>query len=381
MRIPIIIYDDNPDFGGHQIMASHAVEALAGEEDLKPIFYLNPDNHKLKARLETISSASGNLEIRSTEFKTRKLQGLRNHFCRSGIAKLRRSFASESPRLILCIQGEIEDSSQAVLAAVGMSVDCLSYIPIPHRMSLMGAKLGALRDRLNQYLLNKPDGYITISPSMAEILRSRGVERPVEIVYNGIDSERFEVLPQNEARLALGLPMDCEIIGMAGRIEFKQKQHKLLIESMHSNPDLFAGLHLAILGDGPDEARLADLIKRYAMGNRVTMIPWLDNPDHFYSAIDFLILPSRYEGVPLVMLEALCFGVPVVGSNRDGMKDVLPERWLFPTESSQGLAESLEYVRRHGKEDLERLRNWVLSEMTIASFKKNFIAKVRGWIS
>ena len=85
-------------------------------------------------------------------------------------------------------------------------------------------------------------------------------------------------------------------------------------------PDAFTDCELLFAGDGPDRMRLVKMAEK---ANNVTILPWQDNINTLYDRIDFLMLPSRYEGVPLVMLEALARGIPVIGSDVDGMKELL----------------------------------------------------------
>ena len=379
-RKKIVCYDDNPDYGGHQVMACLAVEALARSAAWQPIFFCSPENVRLGKRLKEIRTATGNLEIRATPFTTRKLQGLRNRFAKASIGALRRLLESAHPDLILCIQGEIEDGSLALCAAENMTAPCISYIPVPHRMALMGAKLGALRDLLNSRLFKKPDGWITISESMKILLEERGAETPVEVVHNGIDMNRFAPHSKTAARAALGLPENKTLFGAIGRIEFNQKQQDFIVRTFFSHWKNNPALHLVITGDGPDRGRLETLIGRLGLQKQVTLLPWQENSTLVYSALDLLIIPSRFEGVPLVMLEALACGTPVIGSARDGMKDLLPAGWTFETENGNALADVAGYVSEHWPTALPALQAKVRNEYTVEKFQQNFEAALRRFL-
>lgn len=378
-RKKIVCYDDNPDYGGHQVMACLAVEGLAQSRTWTPVFFCSPHNRRLNERLLQIRTATGNLEIRPTPFTTRKLQGLRNRFANSSSGALALLLDRESPDLILCIQGEIEDGSLALCAAERMHAPCISYIPVPHRMALMGAKLGALRDALNAWLFKKPDGWITISNSMKTLLEERGATAPIEVVQNGIDLSRYTQGDKASARRALGIPENKTVYGTIGRIEFNQKQQDFLVR-VFSNVWKNSDRHLVLTGDGPDRGRLETLIAELGMQEQVTLLPWQADSAIVYNALDLLIIPSRFEGVPLVMLEALACGVPVIGSARDGMKDLLPADWTFETENSDALFECLEKVSNVWKENLPALQNKIRTEYSVEKFKQNFEAALERFL-
>ena len=351
----ILVYDDNPDYGGHQIMACHGVEALVEDSANEVVFILNLENEKLATRLSNIK----NLHTLEAPCSTHKLQGLLNRIDRRGIRSLEKLFKNLNADLVLCIQGEIEDSSQAVLAARQAGIECISYLAIPHSMKYMGAKLGSLRDRINQYLFNQPDYYIAISESMKALLVERGVTQPITVVPNGI-------VPPPSLKPQVSSPLT---LGLLGRIEFNQKQQDFMVKTFCAFPEAFSDCQLVIAGSGPDEEKLRDLVRGK---ENMTLMPWQDDAESFYEQIDFLMLPSRFEGVPLVMLEALARGIPVIGSARDGMRDILPADWTFRPENENVLAETFSRVRTTWKNEITELQRKVRTEMTIEIVKDNF---------
>ncbi|MCK5675785.1 MAG: glycosyltransferase family 4 protein [Verrucomicrobia bacterium] len=357
----ILVYDDNPDFGGHQTMACHGVEALASDPGLEVVFMFNPHNK----RLADCVSGIPNLQNMEAPCTTRKFQGLRNRIVKTGIHALAREFQKRECDLVLCIQGEIEDSSQAVLAARKTGIECVSYLAIPHPMQLMGAKFGGLRDRINQYLFNQPSRYIAIAESMKQLLIDRGVTQPIAVVPNGIHSPPAvsSHIPQSTSHMTLGL---------FGRIEFNQKRQDFMVQTFCRFPGQFAGCRLVIAGDGPDAEKLKQLVAKCSRRDDITLMPWQNDSDAFYASLDVLILPSRFEGVPLVMLEALARGIPVIGSARDGMRDILPEAWIFEPENAQSLAKTFSRARESWQSEIDALRQKILAEHSLENFKTGF---------
>lgn len=337
----ILVYDDNPDFGGHQVMACLGIEALVETPGLNITLMYNPENRRL---IQMLDKCSG---LETIESDPALIQSL-------------------NPDLVLCIQGDIAQSTAGIMAAKKAKIECVSYIAIPHRLSEMGAKLGSLRDSKNRALFKKPDRFITISESMASRLKKRGAKQRIDIVQNGIPAPPIPKLTQHDDKFTLGL---------VGRIEFKQKQQDFLVHAFKNHPAHFSNTRILFVGSGPDEQKLKKLIK----GNdNIALLPWQDNMEEIYELLDMLVIPSRYEGVPLVMLEALARGIPVIGNRRDGMADYLPETWTFNTGNSAEIATTFDTVRESWKQKIESLQNRVLEECSLNRFKADFVKVVTG---
>lgn len=369
----ILFYDDSPVFGGHEVMSLAGVEAVLAT-GVGTDFILTGRNPVLRERVSELAGRFPNLRAHHVPWCSSKLEALRNHAKPVRIRNLSETLRGLAPSLVVAIQGNIEHSSLALHASRAAGIPCASYIPVPHTNAEMGAKLGAIRDWFCRHLFQLPDHFITISDEMAALLRERGTRAPIHIVYNGIDTGRFHQGDSVNARDTLNLPHDKTLVGVIGRIEFRQKQQHLLVEALAGDPKLRSTCHLVFAGEGPDRADLADIVSR--LGVSATILPWCD-PAHVYQAIDALVIPSRYEGLPLVMLEALASGTSVLGSDRDGMKDLLPEERRFAPDKPAAIRSALlRFIQDGCPPAPEVLVGRVKETMSMSAFRQAFSSTV-----
>ena len=371
----LLFYDDSPVFGGHEVMTLLGVAAVLSASPNPVRFIAAAANSQLCEQLAALASDHPQLTLETVDYSSSKLEALRNLANPFRIQTLARRLSQLRPSLVVAIQGNIEHSSLALHAARRAGIPSASYIPVPHSNAAMGARLGALRDLFASRLFQLPASFITITDEMAKLLRGRGATAPIHIVYNGVDTARFQPGDALSACRQLALPPDKIRLGMIGRIEFRQKQQHLLIQAVAADPALAASCHLVFAGDGPDCETLRGLIAHHHLS--ATVLPWCD-PAILYQALDALIIPSRYEGLPLVMLEALASGTAVLGSDRDGMKDVLPPAWRFRPNDPAALAATLASLVHQGRPTPDpALVTRVRSAMSLPSFRQSFATTIR----
>jgi glycosyltransferase involved in cell wall biosynthesis len=132
----------------------------------------------------------------------------------------------------------------------------------------------------------------------------------VAVVVNGQNVPR--TYPRAEARAALGLPADGVILGQIGRLS-PQKNQGFSLELMRDLPRAL----LVLVGIGPDEAAVRAQISAAGISERVRIIPAIANEriGLFYSAVDLVLFPSRFEGLSLAAIEAIHAGVPALCSD------------------------------------------------------------------
>jgi glycosyltransferase involved in cell wall biosynthesis len=193
------------------------------------------------------------------------------------------------------------------------------------------------------------DAFVAVSPETAVFARQRHEvdERRLLAISNGIELGRFHPDPAARARVRgeLGIDADAWVCGTVGRIA-AEKNHALLVRAMA--PLLGRKTRLIIAGDGPLFPELSQLVTTL----RITEFAHLlgvrrDVPD-VLNALDAFVLSSDTEGLPLVVLEAMATGLPVLSTSVGGVPTVLEEGqtgFLVPVGDEQALRERAGQLR------------------------------------
>ena len=131
----------------------------------------------------------------------------------------------------------------------------------------------------------------------------------VVLIPNGIDATQFPWIPREQAREALGLPRESRILLFLGRVE-EYKGVGRLVDVLGRFPDA----RLVVAGEGGYLAALRERLRHDAAADRVRLLGPIDDAQRplAYAAADLLCLPSRIEGQPVTLLEAMAMGTPVM---------------------------------------------------------------------
>lgn len=168
--------------------------------------------------------------------------------------------------------------------------------------------------------------------------------RLVEVVPNGIDTAVADGVPApEEARRAIGLPVDAVVVGTVGRLNEVKRQDRLLRAAAELRPR-FPTLRMVIVGDGPERSQLEKLAGELGLTEITTFAGFQPKPELYLRAMDVFALTSRSEGFPVSILEAWAVGVPVVCTAVGGIPDVVADGetgLLVPPDDATGLVAAL----------------------------------------
>lgn len=179
------------------------------------------------------------------------------------------------------------------------------------------------------------DGIISISNNTKEALSKwlGGIPSTYSpVIYNGIDLKKFSHKP---------LGFHGHRIGMMGTFS-AQKDQKTIIHALKILPEKYS---VIFAGDGDQEQKMIDLSKKLEINNRVIFLGRIINIDQYLNDIDIYVQSSNWEGFGLAPLEAMAKRIPTIGTNVEGLNEVIGlEKYLFKKNNAKDLARLIQNI-------------------------------------
>lgn len=196
------------------------------------------------------------------------------------------------------------------------------------------------------------DRYVCVSRSVADFSATAGLLSPRKIVVipNGVevdsDCPRSRIHPQPIESLRVGSE---DVVRRLRRVTFvgrlvPQKGVDVLLESAATWLRAFPDTTLQIVGDGPQKALLRDMADRLGIDGRVAWLGHRSDVSEILKTTDLFVLPSRWEGMPNALLEAMAAGCPVVTTDVEGVAETLGEsgrEQMVPPENVAALSRAI----------------------------------------
>lgn len=271
------------------------------------------------------------------------------------IRRLRKEFAFD----VILAAWAYPDAFSAV--KLGFDFDC------PVVTNLMGSDINELgtypgiRPQIQWTLANS---FRTIAVSHAlknQVIQMGIAPEKILVRHNGVNGELFQIRNKIESRSKLNLAQDRRYILYIGNI-LPVKGTDILIESMRVFTEKDKNTDLLVVGSGPLKETLIRRVHQLGLSDRVLFFDRQLHSEipYWMSAADVFCLPSRNEGCPNVILEALASGCPVVASRVGGIPELVNNSngILFPSEDPSSLANALHNALQIDW-DSESLRNSV----------------------
>jgi len=196
-------------------------------------------------------------------------------------------------------------------------------------------------------VLKDADKVITVSRKTREYVLKLGADdSKISVIYNGVDQNFFYPMNKEKSRKQLGLPRSDIIILTVRRLVYKNGLDTL-IKSASLLTREYPNLLFIVIGNGPDRNIIAKRIKQLGISSNVRLTGFV--PEEalplYYNAADYFVLPSNSgEGLPMVLLEAMACGLPVIATTVGGTPEIIRDMIngaLVPPRNQEALAKAI----------------------------------------
>ncbi|MCA9836403.1 MAG: N-acetyl-alpha-D-glucosaminyl L-malate synthase BshA [Trueperaceae bacterium] len=195
--------------------------------------------------------------------------------------------------------------------------------------------------RTTQYSIEHSDLVTAVSQYLADYTRDEmGVRRPIHVIPNAVDLQRFKPRTLPELRLRYAHPDEKLLVHISNFREVKRVEDVVRIFAGVSE---HIGARLLMIGDGPDRHRSFELAGELGVSGRVAFLGSFPRIEELLSVTDLFLLPSSKESFGLAALEAMASGVPVIASDSGGIPEVVKNGitgFLHPVKDVTSMTES-----------------------------------------
>lgn len=189
------------------------------------------------------------------------------------------------------------------------------------------------------------DMVLLSSPNIRDFVIAREGASPdrLAVIPNTIRLQNYtQTVDRSRLRAELDLPSDQIILGSVGRLTY-QKSYDVLLQAFALVPR--QDIVLVIAGVGEDEVSLRALVAKLGLQNRVCFLGYRHDVPQLMPSFNVYVHASRFEGLPIVVLEAIASGCPVVATAVDGTRELIEDGlhgWLVPPEQPQLFAQAIQ---------------------------------------
>lgn len=200
-------------------------------------------------------------------------------------------------------------------------------------------KIDVLVDKIFTYKLT------AISQAVKDEILSKKVNKEIVLLYNAVNMSKFKNVINKEDKNNI-------VIGNVARISPGQKGQDLLIKAIKIVKDKYPKVKCYFAGEcAPEEAKaledLKELVEQEEVKDNVEFLGNVIDIPEFFSKIDLFVLPSRFEGFGIALIEAMAAKIPVVASDVDGPREIIGNNEygiLFENGNYIELADKIRYA-------------------------------------
>jgi len=223
----------------------------------------------------------------------------------------------------------------------------------PHGWSMGKDRMLQLYEKMDRFSFRFMNMVCPLSPDLADGLKGSVDHAKHRLIFNGVDIDEIQ-----EAVTVQRKHPEAYMIGYIGQL-IERKDMPTLISAFHSLSKERVNIRLVVLGDGAKRVELQAECERLGVSGRVDFLGFRPDAASWLKTFDLFVLPSRLEGIPRCIMEALAATVPVVVTDIPGNRNLVSHKetgLLYPVGDCRQLAECMAFMMDHPAEAQEMAR-------------------------
>ncbi len=253
----------------------------------------------------------------------------------AAVARLARLIARTQPDVVHTILFHANVIGRLAARLAGVT-NVVSSIRVAERRFRRHLVAETLTCRLSRRIICVSEAVARFTQRRSHVPTSR-----IEVVPNGVETDAAPT--GRVTRETLGLPRDSVAAIFVGRLD-PQKGVDVLLRAVASAKERVPALELLIVGAGPDRDSLVALARQLDIEARTHWLGFRADVPALLHAADLFVLPSRWEGMPNVVLEAMAAGLPVIATATEGTSEIVRHDEtgaLVPIDADDALAREI----------------------------------------
>lgn len=253
---------------------------------------------------------------------------------------------TRSPDVVVACKGRGAVELMILRRWISWSGSTMLIQAAPIKLPGEGRVKNGARKAVARWTFPRLDGIVAVSRALrTELASVSGVpEDAIAVCYNPVLTRGFFQKKRERSNLVSELPVTGLRLCCVGRLH-RQKGFDVMLDAMPRIVSEVPDAHLILVGDGPERRALEDQVQQLGLPNHVRFTGWLGNPHPLIMKSDVFVCPSRWEGLPSMLIEAMMLRVRIVSTDCPfGPDEILDEGKygaLVPVEDPDALADAI----------------------------------------